>query len=299
MRALLRLGLLAGLLVAFGASVRPVSADSPIVADEGMPRGAPKAFDFKIGAITLRLSPALIGQLGAVSNNKGAYLFLQFLLPDFETRNSKNESEFTEPGWHRQISIYLEFPSKRRPLKDFIYGIDGLLSELNGPPNDKDNKPYDREVTSDLPGFREYRTLLHGDVYVNQDSTLYFSCPNTYAHSYPYCQTTRKIWNNVNLDYSFSRNFIQSAASIDQHVESLLQSLVVKSVFLGRRERYTSPGGVADANQLSPFREYCNEITGVTRGPVRSNTPTSVSAKEAGIGVAANFAIIGPCLAAR
>lgn len=175
-------------------------------------------FQFILGPVTLNLSPNLVGPLGSVSTGRGAYLSIHLLLPDFEPETAANKNEFEKPSLGRKLLIFLEYPANIKTPHDALYGIHGWISK------DDPIFPF-AEVSSDVIGFRKYKNTVGTLIYVAENSDYYVLCLEVDLHPAS-CSNVRTVFQTVSLRYTFSRDYLPIALSIDKRLRGFLESPV-------------------------------------------------------------------------
>ena len=181
---------------------------------------------FELGPVTLQFPKEMVGQLGKARSATAGYIFLTFLLPDFEIQNAANASEFQRVDWGRMLSVFLQYPGKlRKPLDPFtVYG--------GGDPS------CFTKVDSNLDGFDKYTCIVGADhIYISQENRNFFiECTDsTRSKSMgipqnEHCTHFEEVWENIELRYTYSADFISSTKKIDAGLHDLLNSLVFQKL---------------------------------------------------------------------
>ncbi len=174
---------------------------------------------FRLGPVTLKLDPALVGPVEAAGNAEAAALSMELLLPNLEPRTAANREEFTKLGWNRKVRILLQSPSRFMPLHSYIYGNEfgpALLRDTH-------------EVASEVPGFRKFANNYDARIYVAIGRDFFMRCQGVGYGPSPSCETVDTIWNAVEIKYSYSIDFVNRAEEFDIAIRKLLFGLKISN----------------------------------------------------------------------
>ncbi len=138
-------------------------------------------------------------------------LRMVMLWPGLEAFTEENAEEFRKPGWNRKVRVLLT-PAGRKARGETLLNLfrEGAATESK-----------DVELGWIRYNFEDYRRTT--DVYlVDRESHLYLLCKKPGSVPNPSCQSIYALSDGVDVQMSFSRNFIGSFLEIKQQFDDLI-----------------------------------------------------------------------------
>lgn len=179
----------------------------------------------KLGNYTFRLPANYIHSYFPQKTQNGpAALSISVLYPGLEPMTEENQSEFLKPGFNRVIKIYLFYNEG--------YADNELLKSI-----------YKNEIDKNFPSntygiFTVYRTnnYVFRQLYeYNDGSTDYnFLCTDDEKGRNPFCQFLTKIGDNLELSYTYNKNFLDNSINLEENIIKMISSFYSKNASLNK-----------------------------------------------------------------
>lgn len=212
-------GVLRALLLIFLLSGASVRAQSP---SQGQPLKPSPSEETASNVVIYRIPNAYLPERRSSGNISGrteiamgqkyANFWLGMLLPDFQPA-AYNLTEFNRTGWHRQLRLIFEHKMHFLDNAEIVRNTlaNGNLSE-NDFTLDHGCRVYVGEMIT--------TTELH--VCYLPDRLFIFDCkPRTPS---PDCHVSENIGPEDHIIYDYSRDFVDQAVTIDNHIQELIRS---------------------------------------------------------------------------